>query len=310
MKFQLGAFVIKKILEVSLALWSLVTLTFLFLRFLPGGPFDREFAPHPLVRAHLDQSWHRNESLFDQYVSYLKSLLSGDLGLSLVQPQQSVLQVISQGLGQTLILNLVALLIIYFLAFAITFLWARSANLSLRTLIEQVLITLISLPSLFLAPLLIYVFGFYFNILPVALLQSPLHYILPVMALSLRPMAYLCRLLLRSISTQLEMDYARTAKAKGLSAGVVFYRHVLRNSLVPALSYSGTLIVSLFSGSFLIEMLFAIPGLGSEFISSLAERDYTVICGLTLFYGALLIILHLVLDFIMCVVDPRLREPT
>lgn len=285
-----------------------MTLTFLFLRFLPGGPFDQEIAPHPLVRAHLDQSWHLNEGVLDQYLTYVSGILNGDLGISLSHPTLTVVQTISHGLSQTLLLNFLALLLIYICAFLICFLWASVSSDFFKTLIEQILLILISLPNLFLAPLLIYVFGFYLDALPVAFLDTPAHFILPILALSLRPMAYLGRLLLRSVQSQMESDYARTAKAKGLKSGQIFYRHVLRNSLVPVLGYSGTLTVSLLSGSFLVEMLFAIPGLGSEFISSLAERDYTVICGLTLFYGALLILIHLILDFMMRVFDPRLRD--
>ena len=309
MKDNFVFFVLKKLFEVSLSLWSLVTLTFLFLRFLPGGPFDQEIAPHPLVREYLNKSWHRDEGLFSQYFSYMNSLLHGDLGISLSNPTQAVTQIISNGLSKTLFLNLLSLFIIYLCSFLICFLWASTRRLILQTAIEQLLLVLISLPSLFLAPLLIYIFGFYFDLLPVALLETSAHYLLPVVALSLRPTAYLGRLLLRSVTDQMGKDYARTAKSKGLNASAIFYRHILRNSLIPVLSYSGTLIVSLLSGSFLVEMLFAVPGLGSEFISSLAERDYTVICGLTLFYGTLLILIHLFLDFVMHTVDPRLREP-
>ncbi|HWU43296.1 MAG TPA: ABC transporter permease, partial [Bdellovibrio sp.] len=134
------------------------------------------------------------------------------------------------------------------------------------------------------------------------------HYILPVLTLGFRPLAILVRLLKSSVTENLDLDYVRTARAKGVSFWNVIFHHVLRNSLIPFLSYVGNIITSLMSGSFLVEMLFAIPGLGSQFIAALADRDYTLIVGLTLVYGALLIIINSLMDILMRWADPRLRE--
>jgi oligopeptide transport system permease protein len=288
----------------------LVSLTFLLLRFLPGGPFDHDTPLNPHVQAELEKSWNLDAPLGSQYLSYMGALLEhGELGVSMQRPDQSVREILLQGLGQTLSLNLITLFFIYVFAFALSLLWARYRDGSLGIALEQLFMSLVSLPSLFVAPLLIYVFGFYLNWLPIAFLSSPRHFILPVLALGLRPMAHLARILQKSFAHQFESEYIRGARARGLSETRILTHHILRNSLVPLLSYSGTMIVSLLSGSFLIEMLFAIPGLGSEFISSLAERDYTVICGLALFYGVLLIGINLVLDFLMREADPRLKDP-
>lgn len=288
----------------------LVSLTFLLLRFLPGGPFDHDTPLNPHVQAELERSWQLNASLGTQYISYMKALLTqGDLGVSMQRPDQSVREILLQGLGQTLLLNTIALIFIYFSAFTLSLLWARYREGALGVFLEQIFMSLVSLPSLFVAPLLIYTFGFYLNWLPIAFLSTPWHFILPVLALGLRPMAHLARILQKSFAHQFESEYIRGARARGLSEGRILTHHILRNSLVPLLSYSGTMIVSLLSGSFLIEMLFAIPGLGSEFISSLSERDYTVICGLTLFYGSLLILINLILDFLMREADPRMKDP-
>lgn len=291
-----------------MSLVILVTLTFLFLRLLPGGPFDNDISLHPLVQHELEKSWHLHSSLSDQYFSYVRALANGDLGVSLIRGDQRVSEVLVQGLRQTLSLNIISLFFIYTMSLSLAIAWGLSQKKSLSQWIEQFEITLISLPSLFIAPLLIFVFGFYFDILPVAFLSSPVHFILPVFALSLRPIASLSRLLQKSIQSQWDQDYVRAARAKGLSEKRILLTHVMKNSLIPLLSYSGPLAVSLLSGSFLIEMLFAIPGLGTEFISSLNDRDYTVIGGLSLFYGSLLIVFNLFLDFLMRWADPRLKD--
>lgn len=292
-----------------MTLWVLVTSVFLLLRFIPGTPFDQETPLNPDVQAAFEKSWNLHSSLADQYFSYLRSLIFHfDMGLSMVRPDQSVFTVIATGFRQTLLLNLLTLLLIYVLTFIGVWMWARSRGTWLGIAIEQKWIALVSLPSLFIGPLLIYIFGFYFDILPIAFLTTPVHFILPMLALGLRPMAIFSRLLQRSISEQMSAEYVRSARARGLSENRILIRHIFRNSLNPLFSYSGPMIVSLLSGSFIVEMLFAIPGLGNEFISSLNERDYTVICGLALFYGFLLVILNLVLDLSMRAADPRLRE--
>ncbi len=143
-----------------------------------------------------------------------------------------------------------------------------------------------------------------------AFLTTPQHYILPLLTLSMRPMASLVRLLKNSLQENFTKDYVRTARAKGVGMWRILIHHVLKNSLIPFLSYVGPLTVSLLSGSFLVEILFAVPGLGTEFVAALNDRDYTLIVGLTLFYGSLLIIINSILDILLKVVDPRLQEET
>ncbi|MNK12111.1 Dipeptide transport system permease protein DppB [compost metagenome] len=301
-------FVFKKVVEIAASLGILAALMFFLLKALPGGPFDEEATLHPAVVANLEQHWGLKESTSQQFFKYITGLLQGDLGVSMSKPDRAVTEVIGQGLANTLHLNLMALVLIFISAFGLALLAARFKGRWIEGAIEQSMVALISLPSLFLGPLLIYLFGFYFDLLPVAFLTTPAHYILPVLTLSLRPIAYLVRILKSSLDENLHADFARTAKAKGLSPTAILLKHILRNSLVPVISYSGPLIVSLVSGSFLVEMLFAIPGLGSEFIQSLNERDITMITGLTLFYGALLILISQLMDVVLKAVDPRLRE--
>lgn len=286
----------------------LTALSFLLLKLLPGGPFDNEAVLNPLVKENLIKQWGLQESSLTQIVRYISSAFTGKFGTSMAHPEQTVGEIIRQGLSNSLSLGLVTLFFVLILSFVLALLALRFRGSWLENLIDQLMIALLSLPSLFWGPLLIYLFGFQFNLLPVAFLSSPIHYILPVLTLGFRPLATLVRLLKTSFNENIFLDYVRTAKAKGLGPWRVLIHHVLRNSMIPFLSYVGPLIAGLLSGSFLVEMLFAIPGLGSQFISSLADRDYTLIVGLTLFYGAILIVLNSVMDVLMRALDPRLRE--
>ncbi|WP_413586867.1 ABC transporter permease [Bdellovibrio sp. HCB274] len=301
-------FLFKKAFEIIASLAVLVALCFLLLKALPGGPFDEEAALHPTVKAALISQWGLQESSLVQSGKYLVSLLQGDLGVSMARPNQTVTSIISNGFANTLSLNLVALIIVIAGAFILALTSQRYRGGYFEKTVDQFMITFISLPSLFWGPLLIYFFGFYFNLLPTAFLTEPKNYILPVLTLCVRPMAILVRLLKTSLKSNYELDYVRTAKAKGVEEWQVLMHHVLRNSLIPFLSFLGPLLVGLLSGSFLVEMLFAIPGLGSQFIIALGDRDYTLIVGLTLFYGALLIVVNSLIDILMRTVDPRIRE--
>lgn len=290
------------------SLGVLATLTFLLLKALPGGPFDDEMALNSLVKEKLMEHWQVEQSWLVQATSYLQALARGDLGVSMVRPDRTIAEIIIQGVQNTLFLNSTALVFIICGALFFSMLAIRYRGTWVENMIDQGVIAFLSLPSLFWGPFLIYLFGFYWNLLPVAFLTSPQHYILPLLTLSLRPLAALVRILKNSMHDNIQQDYVRTAKAKGAGNWRILTHHVLRNSLIPFLSYGGPLIVSLLSGSFLVEVLFAVPGLGTEFISSLNDRDYTLIVGLTLFYGALLITVNSAIDILLRVVDPRLRE--
>nr|WP_295906006.1 ABC transporter permease [uncultured Bdellovibrio sp.] len=286
----------------------LAALTFFLLKVLPGGPFDADIALNPLVKEKLNEHWQVERSWFVQAGSYLQGLVKGDLGVSMARPERTVADIIGQGLANTLALNGLSLAFILAGSIFISVIAIRYRDSWIENTIDQSVIAFLSLPSLFWGPLLIYLFGFYWNLLPVAFLTSPTHYVLPLLTLSLRPLASLVRLLKNSLDENFHQDYVRTAKAKGVGTWQILIHHVLKNSLVPFLSYVGPLIVSLLSGSFLVEVLFAVPGLGTEFISALNDRDYTLIMGLTLFYGTLLIIVNSLIDVLLKFVDPRLRE--
>jgi oligopeptide transport system permease protein len=243
-----------------------------------------------------------------QGFAYLTSVAQGDMGVSMARPDRTVSEILWQGLANTFTINAISLLIVVLGSLFISVLSMRYRGGMFESFVDQSAIALVALPVLFWGPLLIYFFGFYLNILPVALLGSPAHYILPVLTMSARPLASLTRLLKNSLQETDRLDYVRTARAKGLNEWRVLIHHVLRNSMIPFLSYLGPLCVSILSGSVLVEMLFAIPGLGSEFLSALNDRDYTLIAGTTFFYGFFLIVLNSLLDLLIKVVDPRIRD--
>lgn len=291
-----------------MSLSLLIVLIFFLLKALPGGPFDDDIAMNPIVKEELSRSWNLEASGLTQAIQYYSKVLTGDLGVSMIRPEKSVISIITQGFKNTFFLNMSALVLVIIGSLGAALVWAHFSQQRIGLLIEQGTIALLSLPSLFLGPLLIYFFGFYLDLLPIAFLSSPVHYILPLATLCLRPAANLTRILMSSLGQNLRQDYVRTAKAKGIGQARILYSHILRNSLIPFLSYLGPLIVSIFSGSFLVEVLFAVPGIGSEFVNSLNERDYTVIAGLTLLYGFLLIFINSLLDLVLLAVDPRLKE--
>lgn len=294
------------LLEVFVSLLFLASLTFLLLRLLPGGPFSQEANLHPLVLEQLQREWGLQGSIWQQWFEYMGALLQGHLGVSMMRPDQSVVFRLKEVLGLTLGLNLLALLICSLVAPCMA-IYAFSSS-RIANVVRQFCLLLISMPSLFLAPLLIWVFAIYWPLLPVAFLETPTHWILPVVALSLRPLAQLTRILMKSLEEQYYLDYVRAARAKGLSERQVLWRHVLPNSLVASLTYYPGLAVGLLSGSFIVELLFAIPGIGSEFVQSLAERDYTMISGIVLVLGVLFILFSTLSQYVVEALDPRLAD--
>lgn len=297
----------RKLVETLTALLALVFLSFLFLHAMPGGPFDEEISLNPSIKENLIQQWALDQPFLTQFSHYLKGLLRGDLGFSMVQTGKTVSELLVQGFSQTLVLNLLAVIASYILAFFTSSLATIKAGSFVARGVETLNVVAISLPSLFLGPVLIYLFGFYLNLLPTAFLSSPVHYILPVLTLSIRPWAQLNLLLTNSLQETMQLDFIRTAKAKGLSRWQILVNHAYKNSLMPILSMSGPLIVGLISGSFLVEILFSIPGLGQQFVESLNLRDYPVVMGLVLVYGVSLIVLTNVFDACALWLDPRMR---
>lgn len=299
---------LRRLAVAVLSLIALIGLTFLLLKNFPGGPFEEETPLNPLVRENLNRAWALDQSGPRQFLAYMRSLGEGTLGWSMAEPGRSVGSMVREGVGQTLWLNLIAIVVVLALGLALA-LWGASKPGAFRErFVDVTTVALTSLPGLFLGPLLIWVFAIRFDWLPVAFLDSPKSYVLPVLTLALRPAAAVARLLRTALDEALVTDYVRTARAKGLSGTQALLKHALRNSWLTLIGYGGPLVMGLVSGSFIVEILFAVKGLGSFFFEGIANRDVPVVLGLTLVYGAALIIISAVLDVLLLVVDPRLRE--
>lgn len=297
----------RRVLEALITLVGLVLFTFLLYKILPGSPFDEEVPLHPLVRERLERSWDLHAPWPRQLGNYLAGLAHGDLGVSLTD-QRPVSEILVSGLSATLALNLLGLVFMFVVGFVFALGLAWRPHGALFRFTDAFTIAVISVPSLFLGPLLILVFAMKLDWFPAAFLDGPKHYVLPVLTLALRPAGSFGRVLGGALIEVRTADFMRTAKAKGLSDFRALIKHALRNSLVPAFAYIGPSLVWLFSGSFVVELLFAVRGMGSAFVEAISLRDLPVILGLTLFYGALMILVSLVFDLLMKFADPRLQE--
>jgi len=301
MKFNIFSFFLRWFFSTIL----LVFMSFLLLRLMPGGPFDDESRMHPLVREKLELSWGLKEDYFKQFLLYTKSVFQLELGYSLQSPGQSVASILSSRISHTWILNVIVICLVIFLSFVLSFFAFYSQRI--RDMIFLVHRLIFSLPILFLAPMSMFIFSFYFELLPFAFLDTKLNYILPIFVLCLRPIAVLSQIQIRNQDEIQKQNFMKVAKAKGLTEQRLFFVHTLKNSLPMTASYFPDILVGLVSGSFLVEMLFSIPGLGLLFVESIGERDYPMIVGITLVLGALFIFLSQLVETLQQSLDPRKR---
>ena len=303
----LGVYVFKRLLETVFVVWVIASLTFLLLRVLPGGPFDSEKALPPEVMANLAREYHLDQTIPQQYLSYMTDLVHGDLGQSYKYVGRNITSIIAESLPNSVQLGLYALLISYIIGIPMGVLagWKQGTALDFSAMFLA--ISGVSLPSFLMAPIFILIFCFCLDWLPVALWDGPASYILPMVVLGIRPAAQIARLTRASVLEVIHSDYIRTARAKGLDARTILFKHVLRNSLIPVLSVSGPLAASILVGSFVIEQIFAIPGIAKHLIVSVTNRDYPLILGTTLLFSVMLVIANLVTDLLMAMIDPRVK---
>lgn len=280
---------------------------FFLLRILPGGPFDTEVALTPEVKAHLDARFHLDQPLLTQYFSYIKSLGQGDMGSSYHYLDQNVGEIISEALPASLKLGFFSLITSFLLGIPLGLVAARYHN-RWGDRIAMLFATVgVSMPIFLLAPVLILIFSFYLDILPPALWEGPRYYILPVFILGVRPAAMIARLMRSSALDVMNSDFVRTARSKGASENRILFKHVLRNCLIPVLGISGTLVAQVLSGSFVVEVLFAVPGLGHYYIESVIDRDYPLVMSISFMYALLLSSSNFLMDVLSNLVDPRVR---
>lgn len=309
---QMMVYVCKRLIEAFLVTWVIATLTFLLLRFLPGGPFDAEKALPPDIKANIEAKYGLDQPVMTQYWNYLSNSIKGDFGESYKYIGRPVSTMIKETLPVSFQLGFYSLVLAFVVGIPIGVFAASKHNTWVDSTLMICAISGVALPSFMVGPLLVMVFSFgvlglFQGMLPPALWDSPIHYILPVLTLGLRPAAIIARMTRSSMLDVIQADFVRTAKAKGVAKNIILYKHVLKNSLIPVLTISGPLLAGVLSGSFVIEIIFAIPGMGKHLVQSVTNRDYPLILGLTLVYSVMLILANLVVDLLYTVVDPRIK---
>ena len=287
----------------------LVTLTFFLMRAAPGGPFDRERALPPQVEAALQAQYRLDQPLWQQYGAYLGDLARGDLGPSLQYEGYRVSELIAQALPVSFLLGGLALLVALASGLVLGLLAARYRGGWLDRGLMGFALLGISIPNYVVAPLLILVFAVSLQWLPAGGWRAgaPTDLVLPVLALAVPQMAYVARLLRSSFDEVLQAPYIRSARAKGLPERTVLLRHALPAALMPVLSYLGPAAAGLLTGSVVVEQVFNLPGLGRYFVQAALNRDYTLVLGVVLLYGALIIALNFIVDLLYGHLDPRAR---
>ena len=273
----------------------------------PGGPFLSEKAISPQATAALEAKYGLDKPLFQQYLTYITDALHGDFGDSLKQRGRTVMDIIKMKFPVSARVGGVSVLVSLILGVPLGCIAALKRGKFADSLISVVATCGIAVPSFVICTLLLYFFGVKLQILPTMGLTTAKHYVMPVMALAFYPTAYIMRLMRSSMLDVLGQDYMRTAKAKGLAGGKILFKHALRNAILPVITYVGPLLAYTVTGSFVVEKIFTIPGLGGEFIAAINGRDYTLIMGTTIFLATLIIIMNVVVDIVYKLVDPRIK---
>lgn len=303
----LARYVLKRIVFMLVALWVIATITFFMMHSIPGGPFTSDRKLAPAVESALQAKYQLDQPLLVQYGNYMLGLLRLDFGPSFKYEGMQVNDLISAGFPISAELGL------FTIGFALLIALPLSIIAALKTGRWQDFATMtvatigVALPSFVIATLLLYVFSLKLGVLPAYGLDSPNAYILPVIAGAGFALAFITRLGRASLLEELGRDYIRTAKAKGLRPSVIVVRHAMRNAMIPVLAILGPILAGLITGSFVIEKIFAIPGLGQQYVNSISNRDYTAIMGITVFYAAILITMMFLIDILYSLIDPRIK---
>lgn len=300
-------YILKRLMASIVTLWVVVTVTFFLIHALPGGPFDGEKALPPQVKANMEAKFGLDKPLSKQYTMFLNNLLHGDLGPSIKYEGRTVNDIIGYSFPASAKLGLVSVTFSVLVGVYLGIIAALNQG-KWQDRLTMVIATLgVTVPSFVLATSLIFLFAVKLRWLPAVGFDGPRNYLMPVLALGGYSVSFVARLTRSSLLDVVRQDYVRTAKAKGLSSKVVIYKHALRNALIPIVTYIGPLTAGILTGSFVIEKIFAIPGLGREFVTSIGNRDYMVIMGLTVFDSAILIAANFLVDLLYGVIDPRVK---
>lgn len=303
----MAKYIVKRIGLAIVTIWVVATLTFFLMNFVPGGPFLSEKAVSPKAMAALEEKYGLDKPLWEQYVTYMTDALHGDFGDSLKQRGRTVMSIITSKFPVSARVGGLAVLAAFCIGVPLGCFSAMNRGKALDSFIIVVATFGIAVPSFVVGTVLMYVFSVRLGWVSSLGLKNWTNYILPVTALAFYPTAYITRLMRSSMLDVLGQDYMRTARAKGLNQIISLFKHALRNAILPVVTYMGPLLAYTVTGSFIVEKIFTIPGLGGEFIGSISNRDYTVIMGTTIFLASLIVLMNVVVDIAYKLIDPRIK---
>ncbi|MCF0110706.1 MAG: ABC transporter permease [Erysipelotrichaceae bacterium] len=301
-------YIVKRLLIGCVTLFILATITFFGVKAMPGDPFTQDNkVMSKETYAALEAKYGLDKPVGEQYIIYLNNALHGDFGESLSKKGQQVSDIIIRRAPVTAKLGIVA----FFLAIIVGLTLGIVSALTKKRWVNSVITAFatfgVSIPGFLFAMIMMYIFGVKLHLLPVMNLETPKHYIMPSIALSLSSISMITRLTRSSLRDEMHKDYITLARSKGTKEIGVIIKHGLKNALLPVITYCGPMFAGLVTGSMVIETLFTIPGIGAEFTKSITNRDYTLVMGLTLFFGAIVIVMNLVSDIVAAIVDPRIK---
>jgi oligopeptide transport system permease protein len=299
-------YIVKRIFLAIVTIWVVITVTFFVMHAVPGGPFIGEKAVSESVMAAMEAKYGLDKPLGVQYLTYLSDVVTKfDFGPSLKQKGRSVNDIIFDGMKTSAKLGLIAAVIALICGIILGSIAALRRNKIIDRIIMIITTAFVSMPSFIMGSLLLIAFAINLKWFP-ANGASKNGLVLPIITLSLYPMAYITRLTRSSMLEVLGQDYIRTAKAKGVSGGKIIFGHALKNSLIPVITYFGPMLAGIVTGSLVVEQIFAVPGIGRAFVNSITGRDYPLIMGTTIVLATLIVIMNLIGDIMYKVVDPRI----
>ncbi|GAB2781112.1 oligopeptide ABC transporter permease OppB [Halomonas shantousis] len=303
------SYTLKRLLQAIPTLLIVITISFFLMRIAPGGPFDGERQLPPEIEANLKAAYHLDEPLPMQYLRYMGNLLHGDFGPSFKYKDFSVTELILQGFPVSLEIGGLAIALALLIGLPLGVIAALKRNSAADYAVMGTALAGIAVPNFVIAPILALVFGVLLGWLPAGGWNGGAlpNLVLPVIALSIQQIAYIARMMRASMIEVLGSHYIRTARAKGLSEREVILRHALRPALLPVTSYLGPAVAGIITGSVVIEQIFGIPGIGRYFVQGALNRDYTLVMGTVVFYGALIVLMNLIVDLIYSALDPQIR---
>ena len=300
-------YIIKRLLMAVLTVFVVATLTFFLMNAVPGGPYEAEKAISPQARAALEAKFGLDQPLFKQYITYVRNILHGDFGPSLKQRGREGIDIIMTKFPVSARIGGISVMIALLVGIPVGCIAALNRGKVSDSAIIVIATIGIAVPSFVVCSLSMYFFGVRLRWLPTVGLTTWKHYVMPVFALSFYPTAYIVRLMRSSMLDVLGQDYMRTARAKGVSWFASLFKHALRNAVLPIITYVGPMTAYTLTGSFIVEKVFTIPGLGGEFVSSITNRDYMMIMGTTIFLATLMVFINFLVDVIYKIIDPRIN---